>query len=139
MNMVMPQHTILALLIVAGGSGLALVSGHSLVEARLPGGLPVGNVLAAIFLCSVAAASRGLSQSGSLLRFTASTSLAAAVAWLPVSIALAGNLELNFTGTRGDLWIGMTLVTLVAAFGSLVAGGVQYLVRRRRADKSRLV
>jgi len=42
------------------------------------------------------------------------------VLWLPASVALAGNLELNFGGTRGPFWLGLSLVVAASAVGTLL-------------------
>ncbi|WP_149195420.1 hypothetical protein [Luteimonas suaedae] len=97
----------------------SLVSGAPYLEARLPGGLPIGNVLAALGLCSLAGAAVALSPRGSVVRGFSWVSLALAIAWLPVSIALAGNLELTFGGGRGTLWITVTLATAFAGVACL--------------------
>jgi hypothetical protein len=52
---------------------------------------------------------------------------------LPASIALAGNLSLNFEGANGEMWLVLTLVTFVAVYCSLAwALIVRLLIRFRR-------
>lgn len=53
-------------------------------------------------------------------RVVSVTSLFAAAAWLPVSVAPAGNLELNFGGGRGSAWLILSLVVVVGAFCTLL-------------------
>ena len=110
-----------------------LVSGGSYLDFLLPGGLPVGNALAAIGLACAAAIPVALSHPGSLLRAVAMGTLAAAATWLPVSIALAGNLSLNFGGVRGSIWLGFNLVLNIAVLFTLTWALVSHLVARRRA------
>ena len=93
-----------------------LMSGTPWLEAELPGGLPLGNALAALGLCALACAALAVASQG-WSRNVALVALTAAVAWLPVSIAIAGNLALVFSGTRGDAWIAMSAG--VAAFALL--------------------
>lgn len=121
-------------------SGVAIFSAWSLgagadyLEWRLAGGLPLGNVLAAAGLVGLAALAVELSRQRSVLRAASWVSLGLAVAWLPVSIALAGNLELTFSGARGTLWVGLTLGIAAVVLGC-VAGGVALRIgdRLRRA------
>ena len=94
------------LLVIAAFAVLSLVSGASYLETMLPGGLPLGNALTAIGLCAAAGSAVGLSARGTALRLVSVASLIGAAAWLPASIALAGNLTLNFFhGGRGDVWL----------------------------------
>lgn len=126
----------LALVFVAVASTAALMSGESFLEVPLPGGLPAGNLLAAIALCSLAVAAVGLSRPGTLLWHLSITSLLAASAWLPVSIALAGNLALNFDGFRGQLWIWMSLAVIALVLLAALAAAIDRLVRKRLARRS---
>jgi hypothetical protein len=59
-------------------------------------------------------------------------SLAASAAWLPVSIVLAGNLTLNFSGWRGSVWIAFTVAVVVSAFFSFVLALLASLLSLRR-------
>src|SRR5262245_56287162 len=68
-----------------------LVAGWGGLEARLPGGLPIGNALSALSMILAAGAAVVLGDRGTWVRRYAITALALATAWLPVSIALAGN------------------------------------------------
>lgn len=104
--------------IAASLLGAALVSAASLafggrhLEILLPGGLPVGNALAAIMLGAAAGAAILFARRGSHLRALSWIALAAALAWLPVSVLLAGNAALVFGNGRGDVWTVLTLCTL---------------------------
>ncbi len=125
----------LALLAIALASVASLVSGAGYLESVLPGGLPVGNAVAALGLASAAGVPVLLSNPGSALRVAALTVLGAAVAWLPASIALAGNLALNFTGWRGSIWLAFSLVihlAVVCTLGWALIG--RLLTLRRRAS-----
>jgi len=115
---------LLALAVFALGS---LITGAPYVERSLPGGLPLGNALAALGLCAVAAMARQLARRG-VLRHVANAALALAAAWLPVSIALAGNLALVFSGGRGNAWIAWSALTLIAAFASLAFAVMQRVI-----------
>lgn len=115
---------LLALAVFALGS---LITGAPYVERSLPGGLPLGNALAALGLCAVAAMARQLARRG-VPRHVANAALALAAAWLPVSIALAGNLTLVFSGGRGDAWIAWSAVALIAAFASLAFAVMQRVI-----------
>ena len=121
----------LALFAVAAISLASVMSGVSCLEFVLPGGLPAGNALAAIGLVAAAAVPVLLSPVGSKLRAAGLATLAAAAAWLPLSIALAGNLALNFASGRGSIWTGFSLAVLVAVLFTLVWSLVSRLVAMR--------
>jgi ABC-type uncharacterized transport system permease subunit len=55
----------------------------------------------------------------------------AAIAWLPISVALAGNLALNFKGPHGIAWLGLSLATVLAVLGSLAWAVVRLLLKSR--------
>lgn len=107
-------------LLLAGLSAGALVAGPDLAEQRLPGGLPLGNVLMAIALCGFSGGALLLSPSGSARRRFAAVALAASALWLPASALLAGNLALNFSGARGTAWLAGSVAVIAAAFFALV-------------------
>ena len=122
-------------------SGVAILSAWSLgsgadyLEWRVARGLPLGNLLAAAGLAGLAALAVELSRQSSVLRAASWVSLGLAVAWLAVSIALAGNLELTFSGDRGTHWVGLIL-GIAAVVLVCVAGGVALRIgdRLRRAS-----
>lgn len=127
------QRTIVVLLLaVAAFAVLSLVMGAAYLEVSLPGGLPIGNALSAIGLCAMAGAAVVLSTRGTALRLVSVASSIGAAAWLPVSIALAGNLTLNFHAGRGDAWLIFSLAVTVAVLGALIWAVVASLLARRR-------
>jgi hypothetical protein len=113
---------ILAVLLLATAAFAAgsLALGAPYLELELPGGLPLGNALTALGLCAMAGAAVCLSTRGTALRAAARGVFVAAVAWLPVSVALAGNLALNFSGGRGLTWLVLSL-GVIAAAGAVLA------------------
>jgi hypothetical protein len=115
----MHKLTALVLFALAAISIAILVSGASCSEWVLPGGLPLGNVLAAISFCSLAGSAYNLTPMGSVRRRISQAVLVVTVLWLPISIALAGNLELNFFGSRGTAWLVISAVIAIAVLGSL--------------------
>ena len=120
------------LLAVAALAVLSLASGTNHLEAALPGGLPLGNFLSALAPSAIAAAAVLLSFPRTALWVVSWTSLVAAIAWLPGSIFLAGNLELNFSGWRGSVWLVYTIAVAVLALGSFVWALVASLLALRR-------
>ena len=125
----MQKLTALVLFALGAISIGVLVSGASYSEWLLPGGLPLGNALAAIGLCSLAGSAYKLSPVGSVRRRISQAVLVVTVLWLPISIALAGNLELNFSGSRGTAWLIISSATVIAVLGSLalaIAGALLY-------------
>lgn len=119
------------LVAVAAFSGLLLLSGSGVPETVLPGGLPAGNALVALALLAIAAAGHVL---GTGPRWLARGGLAAALAWLPASVLLAGNLALNFREWRGAAWLGLSLATVMVVSVSLLTAAVGLAPRRRRAN-----
>lgn len=126
------------LLVITVSSVASLVSGAGYLRVVLPGGLPAGNAIAALGLASPAAIAILLSATGSVLRTAALGIFCIAVAWLPASIALAGNLALNFTGWHGSVWLVFSLAIHLAVLCILAWSLVDRLVtkRRRRAHAS---
>jgi hypothetical protein len=116
----MPKLIAATLLAIAALTVVALASGATYLEAMLPGGLPLGNALAALGLCAVGGAAVALSAQETALRTMAVASLIAAAAWLPVSIVLAGNLALNFGGERGLAWVILSLGIVVLLLISFI-------------------
>jgi len=130
----MPKIIVVVFLIIAAFALLSLVSGASYLETMLPGGLPLGNALTAIGLCATAGSAVGLSARHTALRLVSVASLFGAAAWLPASIALAGNLTLNFDGARGVAWLALSIAIAVTVLGALVwALAAALLARYRRA------
>lgn len=113
---------------------LSLFRGAPFLGIALPGGVPIGNVLTALGLCAISGASVALSMRGTKRRTFAVASLAAAVLWLPVSVLLAGNPQLNFNGGRGDAWLAFSVAVAVGACSTLLWGlGASVLARVRGA------
>ncbi|HEY0505827.1 MAG TPA: hypothetical protein VGD42_20280 [Lysobacter sp.] len=123
------------LLIAAAISTALLVLGGPELEIVLPGGLPAGNALAAIMLCSTAGAAVVLARRRSRLKALSWAALAAAAAWLPVSVLMAGNPNLSFGNGLGEAWTALTLATLVLALASLtlvLATALWRILKRER-------
>lgn len=126
------------LLLAAASAMLALLGGAGWLDAVLPGGLPLGNVLAWLVPVGIAGAAVVLAKPASCARRFATVALAGAVAWLPVSVALAGNLTLNFEGWRGTAWLGFSLVVAACASAALLWATAAVALARLRG-KRRLV
>jgi len=118
---------IAALLALAVFSLGSLIGGATYLETTLPGGLPLGNALAATGLCAIAGCGAVLARPG-VVRGIAIIALLAAVAWLPVSIAMAGNLALVFSAGRGDAWIAWSGGVALLSLASLALALAQWLV-----------
>lgn len=113
---------------------LSLVRGAPYLETPLPGDLPLGNGLVALGLCALAGAALVLSVRGSALRVASLVSLVGAVLWLPVSVALAGNPQLNFSGGRGSVWLALSVALFAGACSTLLwALGAAALAKIRGA------
>lgn len=112
--------SVVALMALATFAIFPLVVGAPYLESRLPGGLPLGNVLAALGPCAMAGAAVVLSVRGTVLRAASLASLVGAVLWLPGSVALAGNPELNFGGERGSVWLALTIGVAAGSASTLL-------------------
>jgi hypothetical protein len=116
----MQKSAALILFVIAAISIGVLFLGARYSESVLIGGLPLGNILASIGLFSLAGSAFYLSPLGSARRRISQVVLILAMVWLPISILLAGNLALNFSGSRGSAWLIISWVTVVAVLGSLI-------------------
>ena len=121
-----------ALLVVAALAVYSLMSGAAFLDVVLPGGLPLGNALAALGFCCPAGAAVLLSQRDTRLRKASLAALVAAAGWLPVSIVLADNLALNFGNGRGSVWLVFSVGVFVVVFGTLGWALVAALVAVRK-------
>ena len=131
----MPKPFVITLLAIAAFAVISLVRGASYLDAMLPGGLPLGNALTALGLCAAAGVAVGLSAPGTVLRLASLVSLLGAVAWLPVSVVLAGNLQLNFSGERGLAWMVFSLVVVLDVLGTLAWALVASLMEARKTRR----
>lgn len=88
---------------------------ESVLLFGLPGGLPLGTLLAALAMISGAALAFVAGWPGSWLRRVSCLTLAAAGIWLPLGALLAGNPALRFINDGSDsaLFWGYTRVTIV--------------------------
>ena len=126
-------------LFVIGMSALAsLASGAPCLDIALPGGLPVGNVPPALGLCAMPASGAVIAHRR-LMRRIALAALIAAIAWLPVSIAMAGNLRLVFSGARGDAWIAWSASVAILSFVVFVLAVLQRLALGIRSRRVRML
>lgn len=112
------------LLAIVAFSLLSLATGASYLGSLLLGVLPFGNLLAAALFAALAGFALLAPLSAKQRHFALAT-LAAALAWLPLSGLLAGNAALNFSGNRGVAWLALTsgilLLVLVSLGLSLVS------------------
>ena len=69
---------------------------------------------------------------------TCAGNLLAAWLWLPVSIALAGNVALNFSGQTGTLWLGISALLFCAILGSFLLRLAGRAIHSRSEPRSRL-
>lgn len=123
---------ILVCLAIAGVAGWLLFSGSELLDVELPFDFPAGNIAAAVMLVAMAAIPVLSSMPGSRLRAIAKATLVAAIAWLPVSMAIAGGMQLHYSGWQSWLWMAYTLALLLAVPVVLGWAIVAALLQRRR-------
>ena len=127
----MTRITVTGLVAIALFAFGSLIAGAVYLEWLLPGGLPIGNALTAIGLSASALAAFGASQPNTIPRWCSIVSLVLSVAWLPISVGLAGNLSLNFGDKYGPIWVKLSLVTLVFALISLTYATLRMLLAKR--------
>lgn len=116
----------------------SLVTAQALLLWELPGGLPFGNLLTGAGKAALGGCAVLLARPGGLLHRLSMLALAAGLLWLPVSIAMAGNLQLNFAGGNGTAWWYYTLATgglCLLAFGLALLAGLYRLVTMRRRSR----
>lgn len=123
---------VLVCLAIAGVAGWLLFSGSELLDVELPFDFPAGNIAAAVMLVGLAAIPVLSSVPGSRLRAVAKATLVAAIAWLPVSMAIAGGMQLSFSGWQSWAWMIYTLALLLAVPVVLGWAIVAALLQRRR-------
>ena len=104
------------------GSAALLFSGHPLLD--WPGsGLPLGTLIAGVFVASLGALPLAIAPVEGTSRRLAAAVFVLAMAWLPASLLMAGNWRLNFDGGPRSEWAtALGMFTLAAiALGSVVA------------------
>lgn len=126
---------LLFLLCASACAFVYLLSGAKYLQYAVLGGMPLGNLIASIALIASALAALELLPLRGWGRVIGIVTLVIAMTWLPFSIALAGNLALVFSGTRGDAWIALTaatvaLVLCVLAASLLWVGYARWRLRR---------
>ena len=94
-----------------------------IVEALLPGGLPVGNLLAALALFLAPMTGVAYGAPGTRFRRVSLVATAVGLAWLPVSVLLSGNLANNFRGDDAAfmLWSRFTVVAGMLGLVTMIA------------------
>lgn len=115
-----------------------LVSGPTpLLEARLPGGLPFGNLLTVVALLGAGLTGAFYSRRGALLRLLSLVTAMMALGWVPVTVATSGNLAANFAGDDAafTLWFRYTVAAGLLALATLLATLVISVLDARRAPR----
>jgi len=105
---------LLVCVVVVVACGWLIFGDNDLLDAELPFAFPAGNLAAAVMMVAMAAMPMLLAQPGSKLRFVAKWLLVATVLWLPVSMALAGGMQLSYSGWQSWAWMIYTLLLLLA-------------------------
>jgi hypothetical protein len=105
---------------------------------ELPGGLPLGTLLAAVAMVSGAAIGLVASPPRSWLRWLRALACLAALLWLPLGIVLSGNPALRFVNDAFHaalFWrfTGLTAVLIILVLG---ASGVSAVLRDREQSGS---
>ena len=108
----------------------AFLLGADVLDQALPFGLNAGVAAAALSLVLVAAGPACLAGPGTPFRRLSQVALVAALAWLPVSILLAGGPQLSYSGWRSVAWLVLTGFVLLSVLVSW--GGVLLAQARRR-------
>lgn len=98
----------------------------------LPGGLPLGTLLAAFALIAGSVIPLVQSRSGTVLWWTGLIILIAAILWLPLGITLSGNAALNFVQDASDSLFFWRFTTglAVLVFAAIVWTAAEVFSRR---------
>jgi len=125
---------LLVCVVVVVACGWLIFGDNDLLDVELPFAFPAGNLAAAVMMVAMAAMPMLLAQPGSKLRFVARWLLVATVLWLPVSMALAGGMQLSYSGWQSWVWMIYTLLLLLAIPVVLVwAVAAAFLAARKGA------
>ena len=117
---------------------LSMLTGAAWLETPLPGGLPAGNLLTAGGLASMPLLALMFAPRGGKSRRFAWFVLVPTLAWLPLSLLAAGNLQLNFDASAGPAWQAATLGLFAAGIFSLLRALVAWMAQRRPPAADRL-
>lgn len=96
----------------------AFLLGVSALDQDLPFGLNAGVAAAALALVLAAVGPAWSAAPGERFQTLSRIALVAAVAWLPVSMALAGGVQPSYLGWRSVAWLVLTAFVLLAVLGS---------------------
>ena len=126
--------TVTVLLLLTIGCLVTLVFGvEAILLLSLPGGLPMGTLMAAVAMISASLIPVVKPNSASFLRRAGWILVSASVLWLPLGIYLSGNAALNFVQDAADsqlFWrftVGLSVCILIA----LVCTGIQEIINSR--------
>lgn len=108
----------IALLLLGCALMAAFLLGVSALDRDLPFGLNAGVAAAAVSLIACATGPVLLVAPVTPYRRFSCVALFAAILWLPVSVALAGGMQLSYAGWRSMAWLVLTGFVLLAVLGS---------------------
>lgn len=102
---------------------------ESILLMGLPGGLPLGTLLAAVAIISASLIPVMQSKSGSIRQRIALLLLVASILWLPIGIYLSGNAALNFVQDAADarLFWQYTAILCAGILLILVWTGIEFI------------
>ncbi len=128
------QRLLLATLLVGTTvfAAASLVSGAGYLVWPI-GPFPLGNLLTVFGLVGAPTAAWLYAGSRAWLRRLCIVAIVLALAWYPVSILLAGNVNLSFSGNRGQPWLVLTgISSLLSLLMPFVVAGTNLVDRLRR-------
>ena len=111
----------------------AFLLGASFLDQDLTFGLDAGVVAASVSLIGASVAGFLVTTPTTRSRRVATIALAAAVAWLPFSIALAGGTQLSYSGWRTWAWLVFTGSLLLAILGTWASALLSWVTSRNAA------
>ena len=113
------------------GSAAFLVSGHPLLNWP-ENGLPLGTLAAGVLVGGLGALPLAIAPARGFVRRFCLGVFGLAVAWLPVSLLLAGNLRLNFVdGPRSEWANAVGILTVAGITLAAVASVLARLLTKR--------
>lgn len=132
-NLTVSQQMYYVLLLCAVGCAVPLILGASILSLTLPLGIPLGNLMAlALFIAWAGALSLVAREARSLQR-VCSLLVGMACGWFPLSVALSGNLLLQFSDSALQWWLAYTALLILALLIVSVIQAVQAVCRQCRA------
>lgn len=111
--------------------GFILLSGSDFIFLTLPGNMPLGNIMAALGFMLPSVGINYFMSDIERFRVLRKISLIASCIWLPLSMALSGNLQLTFEYYNFRVWLCFSLIVSVLIMFTLIHSIIYCIVNQR--------